>query len=399
MTEQTVAYLRALSGLPSGTTMHYRVRTKNLDGTQFISADKTFTTLAATGYHAPAPTSQLTVNVRDKGAVGNGVNDDTASIQAAINQVSGTGGTVYVPDGTYLVSISSGAAALVLKSKITFRMSPGATLKMKPNASGTYFMLYGSGVTNINIVGGKLQGERHQHLTPGDDAHTTPYSSLCTGPQSCFGQWGMGIGLYGSSNIYIEDIELREMWGDGCYVSNVNNINFYSIVADDNRRQGISLIVANGVVIRDSVIKNTYGHEPECGIDFEPNDPGTAIRNVLLHNNVITGNKGSGVLIGVPNILGTNATISTTTLTGNTITGNGRVNTNRAGIYISGYGAYGCEVHNNTVTGNFGSAGIAIDINSGNVVTNNIVKDNTVTGGQIRQRFTTGNIISPNTTS
>ena len=47
------------------------------------------------------------VNVKDFGAVGDGVHDDTAAIQAALQ--AGSGGVVYLPSGTYLVS-----AALVI---------------------------------------------------------------------------------------------------------------------------------------------------------------------------------------------------------------------------------------------------------------------------------------------
>jgi hypothetical protein len=44
------------------------------------------------------------VSVKDFGAVGDGVTDDTAAIQAAIDTVGTTGGAVYVPAGVYLVS-------------------------------------------------------------------------------------------------------------------------------------------------------------------------------------------------------------------------------------------------------------------------------------------------------
>lgn len=46
------------------------------------------------------------VNVRDFGAVGNGLADDTKAIQAAINAASrtGGGGVVYIPAGHYLIS-------------------------------------------------------------------------------------------------------------------------------------------------------------------------------------------------------------------------------------------------------------------------------------------------------
>jgi hypothetical protein len=43
------------------------------------------------------------VSVKDFGAVGDGVADDTAAIQAAINSLPANGGTVFIPPGTYLV--------------------------------------------------------------------------------------------------------------------------------------------------------------------------------------------------------------------------------------------------------------------------------------------------------
>ena len=45
-------------------------------------------------------------NVKDYGAFGDGIHDDTAAIQAAINSLPTTGGTVTVPPGTYLIDTS-----------------------------------------------------------------------------------------------------------------------------------------------------------------------------------------------------------------------------------------------------------------------------------------------------
>jgi polygalacturonase len=67
-----------------------------------------------------APTSALVINVRDKGAKGDGETDDTAAIQAAIDEVGGTGGTVLVPKGTYTVD-AVGKKRLTLKGDMTLK--------------------------------------------------------------------------------------------------------------------------------------------------------------------------------------------------------------------------------------------------------------------------------------
>jgi len=44
------------------------------------------------------------VSVKDFGAVGNGIVDDTAAIQAAVNSVPSLGGQIFFPQGSYLIS-------------------------------------------------------------------------------------------------------------------------------------------------------------------------------------------------------------------------------------------------------------------------------------------------------
>ena len=69
------------------------------------------------------------VSVKDFGAVGDGVTDDTAAIQRAIDFVSALGGTVFFPVGTYYVS------QLIYVAGITFQgVGAGSRMKKIPSA-------------------------------------------------------------------------------------------------------------------------------------------------------------------------------------------------------------------------------------------------------------------------
>jgi len=79
-------------------------------------------------------------NVKDApySAVGNGVNDDTAEIQAAMTAAATAGGgTVYFPPGTYLVS---GATALLFTGdNVVLRGAARGATTIKYNGSGCVF--------------------------------------------------------------------------------------------------------------------------------------------------------------------------------------------------------------------------------------------------------------------
>jgi Pectate lyase superfamily protein len=254
-------------------------------------------------FASDAPTSSFVVNILDTGATGNGITDDTAAIQAAVNQVGETGGTVLVPAGTYMIDA---LASVNLKSNMTFNMESGAVLKAIPNSSGAYEILKIAYITNVNVVGGTIWGERHQHQSSGDLANQLPNPN---------GEWGYGILVNGSSNVYVEGVTSREMWGDGfCVCGDLNqNINFYGVVADDNRRQGLSIDNIDGMVVRDSTFSNTNNSWPGAGIDIEPQGGHQSANHVQILNSTFTANKSGVILEGYAG----NNTINNITVTGN----------------------------------------------------------------------------------
>ena len=88
-------------------------------------------------------------NAKDFGAVGDGVTDDTSAIQAAIDAVSAKGGgTVFLPDGNYLVSNSGSGISVSLKTQVTLQGETNTRL----TSSGSAIVLDGrDGINFITI--------------------------------------------------------------------------------------------------------------------------------------------------------------------------------------------------------------------------------------------------------
>jgi parallel beta-helix repeat protein len=307
---------------------------------------------------ATAPTSSLAVNVKNKGAKGNGITNDTAAIQAAINQIAGPGGTVLVPDGTYMIDAID---SIQMKSDMTLRMSRGAVLKALPNKRANYSIINFTGASNINVIGGTLIGERDEH-------------------SGTSGEWGMGMLVRNATNIVIEDVTVKNAWGDGFYIDGASkNIKFCSVIADNNRRQGMSVISVDGMLVKNSIFKNTEGTAPQSGIDLEPDEDKDTINNVQILNSQFSGNKGYGIIFCAPR----HSIIKNVTLDGNTISSNkvggiGLVNTSGHKVIhnlVKDNQNYGVRLYGgakgNTVTGNKLTGKNGISDEGGNTIFDN----------------------------
>ena len=299
------------------------------------------------------PTSTIVVNVKDLGAKGNGIANDTVAIQSAIDQVTGTGGIVHIPNGIYMIDA---VVHLLLKSNMTISMDENTVLKAIPNNQKNYGIIRIEHAENANIVGGTVEGERNQHEGSG-------------------GEWGMGIEIYDSKNVVIEQLVSKDNWGDGFYVGN-NSVHslFCSVTADNNRRQGMSITSADSVRIMDSIFKNTHGTAPMDGLDLEPNE-GETINNVQILNSHFLNNQGCGIELSVPdNIAKTGAIISSVTIDSNHIINNGEVGAYSAGIKVSR--ASMLKVTNNIVNDNLQDGIIIVNESSNNLISGNQVTKN-----------------------
>lgn len=92
------------------------------------------------------------VSVKDFGATGDGVADDTAAIQAAINSFASGQGTVFFPKGTYLVT--STISVVLDRINLVGSGKRVAKIKFQPTANDIclFFGKGGEGTTDAGII-------------------------------------------------------------------------------------------------------------------------------------------------------------------------------------------------------------------------------------------------------
>jgi hypothetical protein len=157
-------------------------------------------------------------SVRDFGAAGDGVTDDTAAIQAAVNAcVPSGGGTVYFPPGSYAIS---------------------STVTVPPltnGAQGTPVILLGAGPTQDGFFGNKPFGSMCIAKNLAGDmfatVDTTEQNTVCAARLGFYGN-NAGIGasqtagdllhLYNTTESWFRDVEVYGAFGNGINLDSIN---------------------------------------------------------------------------------------------------------------------------------------------------------------------------------
>ena len=152
--------------------------------------------------------AQNVVNVKDYGATGDGVTDDTAAIAAAVEDLS-TGETLYFPAGVYRVS------KVDLKSDMTVQGDGWCSvIKLIDNAPDDYTnCLDIEGEENVIIRDIKLDGSR---WTNGGYTQSTAEGSKDYRLN--------GIRIRASSNIRIENVWMHNNGYHGCVMTKSRNV-------------------------------------------------------------------------------------------------------------------------------------------------------------------------------
>jgi hypothetical protein len=182
------------------------------------------------------------------------------------------GETLAIPSGTHLVEPSR----ITIRKPIRLIMQSDTELRVIPNDRTNYHIIRIE-ANDVTIRGGTLVGDRYQH-------------------KSTAGEWGHGIFVGSAKNVTITDVTSKDMWGDGFYVEGGLNVTFDSVISDSNRRQGLSIVHARGVTVKNSVFSNTRGTRPSAGIDIEP-DRGKRVDGVTITLSKFFNNERAGIQV------------------------------------------------------------------------------------------------------
>lgn len=226
------------------------------------------------------------LNVRDYGAVGDGVTDDTAAINAAAADLR-DGETLYIPAGTYLVrehgefsvilinDVRDARIVLDEETIIQLDTVPDDTLPQQ----NRHFVFHLRFCENVTFTGGTIYGDRLRY----------------DGTAHC--EQGYGIRLSDCRNVTIQNVEIAHLRGDGIwifsdiYVDPQNGVKgqSYDITVDDCHiydcfRNGITLTSVVGCMISNTVVHDIKGTAPQSAVDIEAEYPGSFNHNITIEN-------------------------------------------------------------------------------------------------------------------
>ncbi|MBW7676640.1 glycoside hydrolase family 28 protein [Chryseobacterium chendengshani] len=118
------------------------------------------------------------------------------------------------------------------------------------------------------------------------------------------GQWNGAISVLNSSNVTIINPKITESYGDGITIGSEDggfseNVLVSGGWIDTSRRNGISITSGKKITVQNIFVSNTYGQEPESGIDIEASWNKDVLLDINVKNVCTFNNSSTGISINL----------------------------------------------------------------------------------------------------
>lgn len=176
---------------------------------------------------------------------------------------------------------------LDVPSNIDIEFEAGASMELLAHNHPIYQMLRVWDRDNVTISYARLNGRKDLNA-------------------AVTGEFGMGIDVRGGTNCTLIQPRTHNMWGDGVYwgagatTGAPKNGYVLKHVADACRRQGMSIITADGLVVESPTWQNIGGTSPAGGLDIEPDHNTDELKGVRIINPTTRNCAGPGIAIAMP---------------------------------------------------------------------------------------------------
>ncbi|HEV7380783.1 MAG TPA: hypothetical protein VGN64_13380 [Dyadobacter sp.] len=220
------------------------------------------------------------VNATWFGVLGDGVTDNSVAIQNMLNQTKYS--NIYFPKP----AVSYRWKSIIMRSDKTILFEEGTLVEGMGTLALSEKMVLMYQVKNITIKGTNVTfRDKKANYTSGEHRHI--------------------FSMEGVTNVLIEGIAANDSGGDGFYIGIGHiqrfseNVKLVNVSADNNRRQGMSLISGKNITIINPVLTNTKGVLPAAGLDIEPNATDEILEDIRIINPITRNNAGSGITINL----------------------------------------------------------------------------------------------------
>lgn len=172
-----------------------------------------------------------TVNAADFGAIGDGVTDDRAAIQLALDSGAKR---VELNAGTFIVGNNGGGASLLIPSGVSLIGSGygGTIVKLKAGANADVITV--SSVTNVGLFNLTIDGSRATQTIGVEGFRSAGVDGLIIENVRVMEtyDYGLGFEMGAQKNIFINNLFIKNTGADGLDIKNASNTNENIIISN-----------------------------------------------------------------------------------------------------------------------------------------------------------------------